>query len=92
MSQTSDVLAYIEKCGSIDPIRAMNDLHVMRLASRIADLRKAGIPIETEIVYTGRTRWAVYKKAAPGVQTEERQEGEAVEGSDFASKNNTSNT
>lgn len=70
MSQTSDVLAYIEKYGSIDPIRAMNDLHVMRLASRIADLRKAGIPIETEIVSTGRTRWAVYKKAAPGVQTE----------------------
>ena len=69
MSQTAAVLDYIEKHGSIDPIRAMNDLHIFRLAARIADLRKAGVPIETEIVSTGRTRWAVYKKAAPGVQT-----------------------
>lgn len=63
MSQANDVLAYIETHGSIDPIRAMNDLHIFRLAARIADLRKSGMPIETKIISTGRTRWAEYRLA-----------------------------
>lgn len=63
MSQTTDILDYIETHGSIDPIRAMTELNVMRLASRINDLKKAGFPVITEIKTNGRTRWAEYRLA-----------------------------
>lgn len=39
MTQNEQVLAYIERHGSIDPLRALNELGVMRLAARIANLR-----------------------------------------------------
>lgn len=92
MSQTTEVLDYIETHGNITPSQAWEELKIMRLAARIADLKKAGIEIETVIHQSGKTRWAEYKKPLPVSKTEERQAGEAVEGSDFASKNNTSNT
>ena len=39
-SQNKRVLQYIEDFGSINPIQALSDLGVMRLASRICELRK----------------------------------------------------
>ena len=49
-TQAERVLAYIKEFGSITQLEALRDLGVMRLASRISDLRRMGIPIESEIV------------------------------------------
>lgn len=65
-SQTQKVLDYIKTHGSIDPIRAMNDLHIMRLGARIWDLKAEGVPIVTVMrTHTNaageRSRWAEYR-------------------------------
>lgn len=49
-TQTERVLKYMEQHGSITSLQAISLLGVMRLASRISDLRKAGFPIESEMV------------------------------------------
>lgn len=43
--QTDRVLAYIREFGSITQYEAMTDLGVMRLASRISDLKRQGYVI-----------------------------------------------
>ena len=43
--QTDKVLSYMREFGSITQYEAMMDLGVMRLASRISDLKKQGYPI-----------------------------------------------
>ena len=48
--QTDRVLAYIRKFGSITQLEALQDLGVMRLASRVSDLKRQGYPIEGRIV------------------------------------------
>ena len=48
-TQAERILEYIEEFGSITQYEALQDLGVMRLASRISDLKKLGIPIESEI-------------------------------------------
>ena len=50
MTQSERVLSYIEEYGSISQLEALNELGVMRLASRISDLRKHGFPITSEMV------------------------------------------
>jgi hypothetical protein len=42
VTQNQRVLDYIAKFGSITQLEALRDLGVMRLASRISDLRKDG--------------------------------------------------
>lgn len=49
-TQAERVLAYIEKFGSITQYEALQDLGVMRLASRISELKKQGHPIKSEVV------------------------------------------
>lgn len=49
-TQAERVLAYMEKFGSITQYEALQDLGVMRLASRISDLKKKGYPIKSEDV------------------------------------------
>lgn len=49
MSQSERILKYMEEFGSITQIEALNDLGVMRLASRISDLKKLGFPIISEV-------------------------------------------
>lgn len=49
-TQAERVLAYIEKFGSITQYEALQDLGCMRLASRISDLKKQGLPIKSEVV------------------------------------------
>lgn len=49
MTQTERVLDYMEEFGSITQMEALNDLGVMRLASRISDLRKMGVPIKSDL-------------------------------------------
>ena len=48
-TQNQRILDYIEKFGSITQLDAMKDLGVMRLASRISDLKRMGYPITSKI-------------------------------------------
>ena len=49
-SQCTRILAYMEKHGSITQLEALTELGVMRLASRITNLRNSGYEIDCEWV------------------------------------------
>lgn len=51
-SQTERIADYINKFGSISNLEAVNDLGVMRLASRISEMKKADFKIDSETVTT----------------------------------------
>ena len=63
MNQTEQVKEYMEKHGSIDPLRAFNDLGILRLGARIWDLKSAGVPITGELKTNPNTgkRWKEYR-------------------------------
>ncbi len=46
MTQTEKILKHMEQYGKITPIEAMQEYGIMRLASRISDLKKAGYKIK----------------------------------------------
>ena len=48
MTQCERILEYMNQNGSISAKEAMNELGIMRLASRIADLKADGYEIETQ--------------------------------------------
>ena len=48
-TQTERVLDYIHEFGSITQLEALKDLGVMRLASRVSDLKKQGYPITSSV-------------------------------------------
>lgn len=48
MTQAEMVLDYIREFGSITQLDALRDLGVMRLASRISDLKKDGYLIDSK--------------------------------------------
>lgn len=52
ITQNDRVLRYIREFGSITQLEALQDLGVMRLASRVSDLRRQGVKIvsKTEAV------------------------------------------
>lgn len=50
LTQAERVLDYMERHGGITQFEALAECAVMRLASRISDLRKQGFPIESEMV------------------------------------------
>ena len=52
MKQTERILKYINDFGSITSLQAMQDLGVMRLASRITDLKQAGYEIDSKFVHS----------------------------------------
>lgn len=66
MTQSERILRHLEDYGSITQMDAMQDYGIMRLASRVNDLRREGHPIITERV-EGRNRygenchWARYR-------------------------------
>lgn len=47
-TQAQRVLAYMEEHGSITQFEAFTELGIMRLASRVADLKRIGVPIISE--------------------------------------------
>ena len=64
--QVDRVYKYMKDFGSITQIDAIRDLGVMRLASRISDLRQSGIPIVREMEsgknrYGEKTSYARYR-------------------------------
>lgn len=63
MRQTDMVMEYLERNGSIDPLRAFNDLGILRLGARIYDLKAAGVPIigETKTNATTGKHWKEYR-------------------------------
>lgn len=50
LTQCQRVQRHLEDFGSITSLEAMRDYGIMRLASRISDLKKAGLPITKEMV------------------------------------------
>lgn len=48
MTQNERILKYLRDFGSITSLDAMRDLGVMRLASRVCELRQAGYDIVSE--------------------------------------------
>lgn len=48
-TQAQRVLDYMDRFGSITQMEALRDLGVMRLASRISDLKKQGYPITSDM-------------------------------------------
>lgn len=49
-TQAARILDYIEKHGSITQFEAISELGVLRLASRISELRMKGYPIESKFI------------------------------------------
>lgn len=52
MTQNEKVLRHMEEFGGITPMEAMQKYGIMRLASRINDIKREGIPVRREIVKT----------------------------------------
>lgn len=50
MTQNEELHEYLKKHESITQLEALRNLGIMRLASRISDLRKMGIPINKEMI------------------------------------------
>lgn len=51
-TQVTRVINYLHDFGSITQLQALTDLGIMRLASRMSELKKQGIPFEREMVST----------------------------------------
>lgn len=65
MTQCERVLRHMKDFGSITSAEAITEYGIYRLASRISDLKKQGVPIEKETVsgknrYGERTSYAKY--------------------------------
>lgn len=56
MTQSERILRHLEIFGSITSLEAMRDYGIMRLASRVSDLKKDGLPVRTEFV-RGKNRF-----------------------------------
>lgn len=56
MTQCDRIQRHLEDYGSITSLEAMQEYGIMRLASRIADLKQMGIPIKKEMV-SGKNRY-----------------------------------
>lgn len=56
MTQCEKILRHLEVYGSITSLEAVQEYGIMRLASRITDLREKGFPIEAETV-TAKNRF-----------------------------------
>lgn len=71
MTQCEKILRHMEDYGSITSLEAMQDYGIMRLASRVSDLKKMGYPVQKETVkgknrYGEQTTFARYTIAQGG--------------------------
>lgn len=51
MTQCEKIRRHLEQFHSITPHEALREYGCMRLAARIADLKKAGMPIESRVIH-----------------------------------------
>ena len=49
MTQKDKIMRHLETYGSITPLEALEEYGIMRLASRVSDLKKKGVHITREI-------------------------------------------
>lgn len=49
LTQCERIMRYIEETGSITQIDALREFGCMRLASRISDLKRQGVPVERKM-------------------------------------------
>ena len=56
MNQTERILRHLQTFGAITSLEAIQDYGILRLASRISDLRKEGRPSRREMV-SGQNRY-----------------------------------
>jgi hypothetical protein len=61
MTQTEMIRAHLESGREITPIDALQQYGCFRLAARINDLRKTGLPIETITEQRDGKAWAKYR-------------------------------
>ena len=61
MTQNEAILDYIKRHGSITPMEAMTHLGIMRLASRISELKQLGVDVRDKMIYR-RNENGVMKK------------------------------
>jgi hypothetical protein len=54
------IFSHLKRHGSINPMQALREYRVMRLAARVQDLREAGHRIETRMVDRRGKRFAEY--------------------------------
>lgn len=72
-TQTTKILNHLMKYGHITAADAWEKYHIMRLAARITDLRREGVPIITNTVTSkGGAHYAVYTIADMGADDGER--------------------
>ena len=67
-TQCDRILRHLKDYGSITSMEAMQEYGIMRLASRINDLRRSGVAIQSETVtgknrYGETTHYAIYRLA-----------------------------
>ena len=75
ITQNEMVIDYLDEYGSITALEAMRDLGIMRLASRIGDLKKQGHKIKSKMVAVrtrngGTTHIASYSWADDNVKND----------------------
>ena len=78
ITQCEMIEDYLDEWGSITPLEAMRDLGIMRLASRIAEMKKSGLNIKSEMVSVatrngGRTHIARYSWADDNVKFDRKE-------------------
>lgn len=63
MTQEQTILMHLMRHKKIDPMTAMEKYHIMRLASRICDLRRNGVPIKAVTIRNKETgsHWTEYR-------------------------------
>ena len=78
ITQCEMIEDYLDTYGGITPLEAMRDLGIMRLASRIAEMKKSGLNIKSEMVSVatrngGRTHIARYSWADDNVKFDRKE-------------------
>jgi hypothetical protein len=75
LTQCDKILRHLKDYGTIDPMTALSEYGIMRLASRVSDLKKRGLFITREIKkglnrYGEVVRYAEYKLISGGINGE----------------------
>ena len=61
MTQTAAIRAALEAGEEITPMDALNRFGCFRLAARVDELRREGLPVETVVEQRGGKRFARYR-------------------------------
>jgi len=75
-TQCDKIVRYLNEFGSITQLEALQDLGIMRLASRISELKKLGYEIKVEFAkgvnrYGESVKWAKYSLAEGQIKWED---------------------